>query len=124
MRKLGKAITVIILSRLLGIPLTILSLWYQNPPGCEQLCSSEPCPPNACMGGDSLTAGFPFPIVHDGEVGSSPTGGWGTIGVEDFSSINFGAFLLDALFYGVIIIMLFAITKSIFKSVKRSRQLG
>ncbi|OYD96908.1 hypothetical protein CDG76_09170 [Nostoc sp. 'Peltigera membranacea cyanobiont' 210A] len=76
------------------------------------------------MGGDSLTAGFPFPVVHDGEVGSSPTGGWGTIGVEDFSSINFGAFLLDALFYGVIIIMVFAIAKSIFKSVKRSRRLG
>ncbi|MEH1869497.1 MAG: hypothetical protein V7K69_31490 [Nostoc sp.] len=123
MRKLGKAITVIILSTLLGIPLTILSLWYQNPPGCEQLCLSEPCLPNACMGGDSLTAGFPFPIVHDDNAGS-PVHGWGRIGVEDIQNLNFGAFFLNALFYGVIIIMLFAVTKSIFKSVKRSRRLG
>ena len=124
MSKFREAIAAIMLSSLLGILFVLLSLWYQNPPGCEQLCSSEPCPPNACMGGGFLTAGFPFPIVHDGEVGSSPTGGWGTIGPEDFSSINFGAFLLDFLFYGVIIILLVVITKSIFRWVKRSRKLG
>jgi hypothetical protein len=124
MRIFIKVIRLIILSTLLGTPLAILSLWYQNPPGCNRLCSSEPCPPNACFGGKSLTAGFPFPIVNDSEVGSSPTGGWGTIGIEDFQNINIGAFLLDAFVYGVIIVILFAITKSVFKSVKRSISLG
>ena len=123
MRTFGKVIPVIILSIFLGIPLAILSLWYQNPPGCERFCFSEPCPRNACMGGNSLTAGFPFPILYD-DNGGSPVHGWGRIGGEDFQNINLGAFLLDALFYGVIIVMLFAITKSIFKSVKRSRRLG
>ncbi|MBD2509561.1 hypothetical protein [Nostoc sp. C057] len=123
MRKLGKAITVIILSTLLGIPLTILSLWYQNPPGCNRFCSREPCPSSACIGGDSLTAGFPFAILHDDNAGS-PVHGWGRIGVEDIQNLNLGAFLLNAFFYGVIIVMLFAITKSIFKSVKRSIGLG
>ncbi|MBC6430796.1 hypothetical protein FM036_08130 [Nostoc sp. HG1] len=124
MRTFGKVITLIILSTLLGTPLAILSLWHQNPPGCNRVCSSEPCPPNACMGGKSLTAGFPFPIVHDNRVDSSPTAGWARIGVEDFQNINIGAFLLDAFLYGVIIVILFAITKSIFKSVKRSMRLG
>ncbi|MHC5713133.1 MAG: hypothetical protein ACYTX0_13475 [Nostoc sp.] len=71
------------------------------------------------MGGESLTAGFPFPIIHDDNAGS-PVDGWGRIGEEDFISLNLGAFLLNAFFYGLIILILFAITKSIFESVKRS----
>ncbi|MFW9259024.1 hypothetical protein [Nostoc sp. CALU 546] len=123
MSKFSKAIAAIILSSLLGIPFVLLSLWYQNPPGCERFCFSEPCPLNACMGGNSLTAGFPFPIVHDDNAGS-PVHGWGRIGVEDFQNINLGAFLLDALFYGVIIIMLVVVAKSGVRFLKRSRQLG
>jgi hypothetical protein len=123
MSKFIEAIAAIILSSLLGIPFVILSLWYQNPPGCKRFCFSEPCPQNACMGGNSLKAGFPLPILYDDNAGS-PVDGWGRIGVEDFQNINLVAFLLDALFYGVIIFMLFAITKSILKSVKRSRRLG
>ncbi|MEH1894227.1 MAG: hypothetical protein V7K94_02720 [Nostoc sp.] len=113
MRKFRKVITIIILSTLLGIPLALLSLWYQIPPRCKQFCFRE------AGGGESLTAGFPFPILHD-EVGSSPTSGWGRIGIEDFFTLNLEAFLLDAFLYGVIIVMLFAITKRVFKSVKRS----
>ncbi|MFS0513226.1 hypothetical protein ACEYW6_00580 [Nostoc sp. UIC 10607] len=123
MSKFREAIAAIILSSFLGIPFVILSLWYQNPPGCERLCFGEPCLPNACMGGNSLRAGFPFPIVHDDNAGS-PVHGWERIGAEDFQNINLDVFLLDALFYGVRIIMLFTITKSILKSVKRSRRLG
>ncbi|AVH68079.1 hypothetical protein NPM_6711 [Nostoc sp. 'Peltigera membranacea cyanobiont' N6] len=120
MSKFGEAIAAIILSSLLGIPFVILSLWYHNPPtpGCS--CFREPCPANQCIG-DSLTAGFPFPIVHDDDAGS-PVDGWGTIGVED--TINLRAFLLDALFYGLIIIMLVVVAKSVFRCVKRSRRLG
>jgi hypothetical protein len=123
MRTFRKLISVIILSIFLGTPLAILSLWYQNPSGCNRFCSREPCPLNACIGGESLTAGFPFPILHDDNAGS-PIHGWGKIGSEDLQNINFGAFFLDAFIYGVIIVMLFAITKSIFKSVKSSIRLG
>lgn len=114
MSKFREAIVAIILSSLLGTLLVILSLWYHNPSGCEQVCSSEPCPPNTCMGGDSLTAGFPFPIVHD-QTFSSPTSSWGRIDLDDYSSLNFRAFLLDVLFYGVIIIMLMVIGKIVFR---------
>ncbi|MEH2195557.1 MAG: hypothetical protein V7K98_23355 [Nostoc sp.] len=73
------------------------------------------------MGGNSLTAGFPFPILHDDNAGS-PVDGWGTIGGEDFISLDIGAFFLNAFFYGLIILILFVIAKSIFESVKRSIQ--
>lgn len=91
MSKFRKAIAAIILSSLSGIPFAILSLWYQNAPGCERFCFSEPCLLNTCIGGNSITAGFPFPIVYDDNVGS-PIDGWGRIGVEDFQNINIGAF--------------------------------
>jgi hypothetical protein len=88
---------------LLAIGFTIASLKYIQPSNCLQLCDlpeQMTCPSGSCRPGEQR-AGFPLPIVIDSGIGSSPTSGWGKLGPEDFP--NPVTPVLDAVFYGVLL---------------------
>lgn len=83
----------------LAIGLTILSFQYVRPEVCESVCIEEPCALGTCLP-EEQRAGFPFAVFQD-EVGGSPISGWGILGPED--PPNPLAFVLDVLFYSVIL---------------------
>jgi len=89
-------------SLVLGVGLTVASLWYVRPSTCERVCDEPeqvPCPSGACRIGEQST-GFPLPVIVDGG-GSSPTSGWGKIGPEDWP--NPFTFLVDVVVYGCLL---------------------
>lgn len=114
---LVEVVSAIIVAPFLGIPITIMSFWYQAVSSdCKRSCVNAPCSlPMECLG--DLKAGFPLPVIHD-DIGSSPIDGWGKIGVED--NFDFWAFFLNSFFYGVILIMLLLVIKNIFTFIRRS----
>lgn len=87
-----------------GVGLTLASLRYVQPTNCNQMCEKEPCASGTCKVGEQ-TAGFPFPFVRDQErnFGSSPTGGWGRVGIEDYTYPDIKAFSFNILFYSAIV---------------------
>jgi hypothetical protein len=95
---LGSSIIIV-----LAVGLTIASLQFIRPVQCQRVCvepAQAPCPDGACRFREQR-AGFPFPMVQDGESGGSPTGGEGTLGAEDYENISLLAFFGNVLFYGM-----------------------
>lgn len=90
---------------MLAVGLTILSLKYVRPTDCQHLCSTDPCPTGYCRTGEQR-AGFPFPILLDNNDGGSPIAGWGKLGPEDYPLPY--TFVLDVLFYGMILWLIWA----------------
>ena len=97
----------------LAIGLTVLSLRYVLPADCQTLCNLPErvlCPSGSCRFGEQR-AGFPVPIIIDSGAGSSPTGGWAKLVPED--SPNPVGPVLDFLFYGVILWLIWKVIRAI-----------
>lgn len=124
--KIKTVFFTILLLFLIGSGLSCISLYYQQPPGCEKLCypgpPSKPCLPGECMAEVNLVAGFPLPFIHDGGLNESPTSSWGNIDVNDISRLNVGAFFLNTLFYGGITGIIGGTILSIFRVINRLRR--
>ena len=115
MPRVARTARTALLIFLIAICLAFGSLRYVQPANCEQLCVNEPCAAGTCKSGEQK-AGFPLPILRDAE-GGSPPSGWGKIGLEDLAYLNIRAFLLNILFYSVLLLLV----RSIFRFSKRLR---
>jgi hypothetical protein len=105
---------------LAAIGLTIGSLRYVRPLTCLQFCDLPEqltCPSGSCRAGEQR-AGFPLPIVIDNGAGSSPTGGWGKLGPEDLP--NPVTPVLDVVFYGVFLWLIWKIVRVLLGKEKSS----
>ena len=92
---------LLIVDAFVAIGLTIVSLAYIRPRDCSRLCEpSSPLLCGACEIGEQK-AGWPLPVFVDMPGGGSPTSGWGKLGWEDMP--NPVTFILDALFYSVLL---------------------
>jgi len=88
---------------LLAIGFTVVSLGFIRPVDCHRWCDAPEqasCPNGSCRPGEQR-AGLPLPVLIDDPGGGSPTSGWGILGPEDLS--NPVTFVLDVLFYGVLL---------------------
>lgn len=112
MRKLKGMAGITISIFLIGICLTLLSLFYVRPT-CNSFCMKEPCAVGSCKTGEQK-AGFPFPFIQDATtVGSSPIPGWGRVGDgEDFLSPDIKAFWSNVFFYSAIALIIVLITSA------------
>lgn len=124
--KIKTVFFTILLLFLIGSGLSCVSLYYQQPPGCEKLCypgpPSKPCLPGECIAEVNLVAGFPLPFIHDGGLNESPTSSWGKIDADDYLRLDVGAFLLNTLFYGGITGIIGGTIWSIFGVINRLRR--
>jgi hypothetical protein len=104
-----RSLQIVLLILLVGVCLTLVSLFYMQPTTCNSSCLKEPCGVTACKPGEQR-AGFPFPFVQDNpsQVGSSPTSNWGRIDVEDLLSPDIKAFWSNVLFYSTVVLIIFA----------------
>jgi hypothetical protein len=101
--KPSKAIIVYGVIVLLAIGFTVVSLRFVRPVDCQRLCGAPEqasCPNGSCRAREQR-AGLPLPVLIDDPGGGSPTSGWGILGPEDIP--NPVTFVLDVLFYGVLL---------------------
>jgi hypothetical protein len=98
---------------LAGISLTLASLKFVRPNDCQRCCNPSlgiPCTQGACQQYEQR-AGLPLPVLVDAPGGGSPTSGWCILGPEDMP--NPLTFLLDVLFYGLVLWMIGSITLAV-----------
>jgi hypothetical protein len=98
---------------LLAIGFSIASLRYVRPLNCVTFCDLPEqltCPSGSCRPGEQR-AGFPLPIILDSGTGSSPTSGWGKLGPEDLP--NPVTPILDVIFYGVLLWIIWKIFRAL-----------
>ncbi len=94
----GYLVTFVIMG--LAVGFTFLSMQVIRPKVCRNICLEEPCAPETCYSGEQR-AGYPFAVLRDNNMGSSPISGWGILGPED--TPNYLAFTLDVLFYSALL---------------------
>ena len=103
---------------LLATGFTVASLGFIRPAVCQRFCDAPeqvPCPSGACRAGEQR-AGLPLPVLIDDPGGGSPTGGWGILGPEDLP--NPAMFLVDVLFYAVVLWLIYYIGRILWKKEK------
>ena len=106
-----------IANTVLAIGLTFASLAYVRPTVCNRTCDPArglPCGNGACAIGEQH-AGWPLPILIDSPGGGSPTNGWGQLGPEDPPILPF--FVLDTLFYGTLLWLVFYVIQLVRRQV-------